>query len=69
MARFERDVVSLEVPAARLKDWASGSDLTLEHEQLWPGGSLRISLEKDLACTHPRKGEDNSDAFSDPPQK
>ena len=69
LASFEESVVSLQVPASSLRDWASGSELTLEHEQVWPGGSLRISLEKDLACTHPRKGEDDSDAFPNPLQK
>ena len=66
---FDGTAVSLHVPAASLRDWAAHSDLTLEHEQVWPGGSLRVSLEKDLTCTHPRKGEDNSDAFPKPAEQ
>ncbi len=65
-AHFDGGIIALQVPAASLRDWAAGSGLALEHELVWSGGSLRISVEKDLGCTHPRKGEDESDAFPNP---
>jgi hypothetical protein len=65
-ARLEGSAIVLHLPAASLGGWAASDELTLEHEQKWNGGALRISLEKDLACAHPRQGEDHSDAFPNP---
>ena len=65
-ASLEGTAIVLRLPTASLRSWAQSDDLTLEHEQKWDGGALRIALEKDLACAHPRSGEDNSDAFPNP---
>jgi hypothetical protein len=62
-ARLDGSAVELHLPAGELRDWATGDELTFEREQVWSGGSLKISLEKDLECRHPRKGDDDSDAF------
>jgi hypothetical protein len=65
-ARFEGLAIDLRVPLRELSDWAAGSELTFECEQAWSGGALKISLEKDLACKQPRKGDEDSDAFPNP---
>ncbi len=65
-ASFDGSTIELTIPPGDLQEWAAGSDLALEREQVWTGGSLRVSLEKDLTCTHPRQGEDDSDAFPNP---
>ena len=55
------------VPPATLAAWASGPDLALEASQpVAEGATLRILVEKDLACAKPRPDEDDSDAFPNP---
>ncbi len=60
-------LVEVTLPAALAKEWASSSRVGVEGEQPVSGGEpLRILVEKDFACLHPRKGEDDRDAFPNP---
>ena len=60
-----RLIVSLPISTARA--WAEGKELTLGAVQSLGGGeTLRILVEKDLACVVPRAGEDDKDAYPNP---
>src|SRR5262245_19371334 len=63
-ARFAGQLVSIVLPAATVRLWASSGDVSIESEQPIGGGErLRILVEKDFACLQPRTGEDESDMF------
>ncbi len=66
-AKLEGSRVEVTLPAAQGKEWASSTRVGLEGEQPIAGGEpLRILVEKDFACLHPRKGEDDRDAYPNP---
>jgi uncharacterized protein DUF7009 len=65
-ASFRNGVVEILVPERTAREWCNTNLVTLEHEQAFPAGSLRITLEKDFACLAPRDGEDESDNFPHP---
>jgi hypothetical protein len=55
------------VPRAVAATWSTGDALGLEASQpVADGATLRILVEKDLACVTPRAGEDDRDAFPNP---
>ncbi len=66
-ARLDGARVEVTLPAAQAREWASSTRVGLEGEQPVGGGEpLRILVEKDFACLHPRKGEDDRDAYPNP---
>ena len=65
-AELQGASITLHVPAASLKLWRDGGDLGLEAEQSWPGGTLRLLLEKDLQRLNPKAGEEPGDVFPHP---
>jgi hypothetical protein len=66
-ARLDGARVEVTLPSALAKDWAASTRVGIEGEQpIGEGEPLRILVEKDFACLHPRKGEDDRDAFANP---
>lgn len=66
-ARCVQGSIEVSIPSSLAKDWAAGEQLGLEAEQpIGPGETLRILVEKDLACIRPRTGEDDTDAYPNP---
>ena len=66
-AHFAGQVVSIALPAATVRRWASSEEVSIEGEQPIDGDErLRILVEKDFACLQPRVGEDESDMFPNP---
>lgn len=61
--------LTVRVPTALGRAWAEGAEVALEaHQPVGDGATLRILLEKDLACVreNPRQGEDDGDAYPNP---
>jgi hypothetical protein len=68
-ARFAADEITVTVPAASAKVWASSDQVGMEGVQpIGDGISLTILIEKDFRCLAPRPGEDESDSFVNPSQ-
>jgi len=66
-ATYADDVVSVRLPAAKLREWTATELVSLRGEQdLEDGSTLSILVEKDFACLEPREGEDESDMFPHP---
>ena len=66
-ARFENGRITVIVPQAAAERWPQSEETGLSGEQeLSPGKTLRILIEKDFACLAPRAGEDESDNFPHP---
>jgi hypothetical protein len=55
--------VTVTVPRSAVEAWAGSDELAVVGDHSWVGGSVRILVEKDLACTKERPGEDESDTF------
>ena len=70
VARIEADFgaagIEVRVPEAEAARWCGTDLVTLSAEQGGPGGTLRVTLEKDFACLAPRSEEDESDNFPHP---
>ncbi|MBX9601628.1 MAG: hypothetical protein K2X35_11500 [Bryobacteraceae bacterium] len=66
-AAMDAGAIRIEIPRARLLEWAAKSDLSLSAGNFWPGGSVQLLIEKDLGCAKPRPGEDPAEAFPAPP--
>lgn len=61
------NLIALTLPRPAGRAWAESEGLALEEVQALGGGeSLRILLEKDLACLVHRSGEDDADAYPNP---
>jgi hypothetical protein len=68
-ARFAGSEITVTVPAASAKTWASSEQVGLNGVQpISNGTSLNILIEKDFRCLAPRPGEDESDSFANPAQ-
>ena len=65
-ASFRDGILEIRVPEGDAREWCTTDLVTLAHEQALPDGSLRSTLEKDVACLAPRVGEDESDNFPHP---
>ncbi len=66
--KFQGNHMHVSVPKKETDAWIkSTEDLTISHLfELENGDSLRLMVEKDLACLTARQGEDDSDAFPNP---
>lgn len=63
---FEDGVVSLAIPATRLRGWHSSDEVSLSAEvPLEHGQTLQVLIEKDFRCLN-HVAEDQSDAFENP---
>jgi hypothetical protein len=60
---FTDSVITVRIAGEALDRWAASEELACGFAQSWQDGSLRVLIEKDLACAKPRPGDDNSDAF------
>lgn len=58
--------IEVRIPEADAVRWCGSDLVTLSAEQAVPGGTLRITLEKDFACLAPRREEDEADNFPHP---
>lgn len=66
-ATFADHSIVVSLPAATVAAWADSEQVSIQAEQLLPGGDLlSILVEKDFACLAPRAGEDESDMFPHP---
>jgi hypothetical protein len=65
-AELGQGAIEVRIPEADALRWCGSDLVTLSAEQSVPGGTLRITLEKDFACLAPRSGEDESDTFPHP---
>ena len=66
-ATFADNSIVVSLPAATVAAWADSEQVSIQAEQLLPGGELlSILVEKDFACLAPRAGEDESDMFPHP---
>lgn len=66
-AVFEARAIVVTIPAGRVRDWATGDEVSLRGSESLPGNTrLDILVEKDFACLVPRDGEDDSDMFPHP---
>jgi len=65
-ADLGRAGIEVRIPEADAARWCGSDLVALSGEQAVPGGTLRITLEKDFACLAPRSEEDESDNFPHP---
>jgi hypothetical protein len=66
-ASFSKGIIRLTLPSDLAQVWATTSQVGIEHAQPIAGAAvLKISLEKDFNCLHPRVGEDQLDNFPNP---
>lgn len=66
-AQIANNKLTVTVPEADIREWASSDQVTISAEQeLDDGTKLKITVEKDFACLAPREGEDESDMFPHP---
>jgi hypothetical protein len=61
-ARFEGNTLTIEVP----RDWAVGWYASEEVGRQATSSGIDILIEKDWACTTPRRGEDNAGTYPNP---
>lgn len=67
VASFDPDGIVVGLPLATVANWAATDAVSIASEQeIQPGQSLSILVEKDFACLQPRPGEDESDMFAHP---
>ena len=66
-ATYADNIVTVRLPLAAVREWATTTMVSLRGEQtLDEGSTLKILVEKDFACLEPREGEDESDMFPHP---
>jgi hypothetical protein len=66
-ARFSGGVITVYVPTAQVRQWASTDQVGLRVVQSIDGGrTLEILVEKDFRCLEPRPGEEAYDGFPNP---
>ena len=66
IATFESENLTLRLPSNESRKWAESDQVGIEAEQAVGGGAtLRILIEKDFECLHPRADE-ISEAFPNP---
>jgi hypothetical protein len=66
VATFDNQLLLIRVPANQARRWAESEEVGIESEQpIADGTSLRLLIEKDFECLHPR-AEEIADAFPNP---
>jgi hypothetical protein len=68
-ASYSEGVIQVTIPANLARTFESTDQVGIEHVQpIAKGAVLKIILEKDFHCFHPRPGENESDNFPNPNQ-
>lgn len=62
-ATFDGGSLAVVVPEHQVQEWASGDAVGMETDD---DAEVRVLIEKDFSCVKPRKGEDESDMFTNP---
>lgn len=62
-ARFTENRISVQVPVSMADQWSTSDIVSMENKDQT---QLRILVEKDFQCLHPRADEDESDHFPNP---
>jgi hypothetical protein len=63
-ASFDGDVVTVRLPEAAARTWATSDEVGVRGEvAVERGGALALLIEKDFPCLTTRPGEDDRDAF------
>jgi hypothetical protein len=66
-ASYSKGMVQVTLPVNLARAWASTNQVGIEHVQsIAKGVALKIVLEKDFQCFHPRPDENESDNFPNP---
>ena len=66
-AHISNNVLTVRVPLADIREWASSEQVSIQSDQLLDDGDhLKILVEKDFQCLAPREGEDETDMFPHP---
>jgi hypothetical protein len=66
-ALFSKGMIQVVLPVNLARAWAGTDQVGIEHVQpVAEGVALKIVLEKDFQCFHPRAGENESDNFPNP---
>lgn len=65
-AALDGNTLRVSFPAAALRDWARGDDVSLTGHCGTDGEPLALLVEKDFACLSPRAGGDDDDTFDHP---
>ena len=66
-ALYSQGVIQVVLPVNLARALAGTDQVGIEHVQPVAGGvALKIVLEKDFQCFHPRAGENESDSFPNP---
>lgn len=67
-ADLDNHRITLQLPSDESYQWIDSDELSLSKDLKFENKSLKLLVEKDLNCLHPRPGEDESDAFPNPKQ-
>jgi|NGEPerStandDraft_6_1074524.scaffolds.fasta_scaffold111391_2 hypothetical protein len=65
-AEFGVNRLIVSVPLPLIQAWRESEQLSLEGEQNWAGGKVRILLEKDLQRLNPKEGEETAGVYPNP---
>ena len=65
-ATFEGGQITVNIPRATARQWATSEQVGVEGSQPAGSGSLRILIEKDFECMDAAAGESQADAFPNP---
>lgn len=66
-ANIENNRMTVLIPKMQADEWTSTTQTGLESEQIIGGGkTLLLLIEKDFACSEPRKQEDDRNAIPNP---
>ena len=67
---FNHSTIRVQIPEKDSKKWINSEQVGLrQNVALESGDQLKILIEKDFECLHPRLGEDERDAFPNPKAK
>jgi len=68
-ALYSEGVIQVTIPSNLARTLESTDQIGIEHFQpIARGAGLKIILEKDFHCSHPRPGENENDNFPNPNQ-
>ena len=62
-ASFERNVIRISAPLAKVENWARGDEIGLYFDLAANGATLKIAIEKDLECVDGPIEERDPEAF------
>lgn len=65
-ASYSDGCLTIRIDAADAETWHVSDRIGFDHQQAVEGGTLRVLLEKDLACLDRPPGEEADDAYAFP---